>query len=70
LVERLLGVRVTSECIRRHLHRLDFVCRRPTWSVKHLARAQPGYAQKKGRLRGCCATRRQGPTSTCRTRQS
>jgi transposase len=25
LVERLLGVRVTDECIRRHLHRLDLV---------------------------------------------
>jgi transposase len=70
LVERTLGVRVTPECIRQHLHRLDFVCRRPTWTVKHLARAQPGYAQKKGRLHGCCATRRAGPTSTCRTRRS
>jgi transposase len=49
LVERLLGVRVTDECIRQHLHRLDFVCRRPTWTVKHLAQQQPGYAQKKGR---------------------
>jgi transposase len=49
LVERVLGVRVTAECIRQHLHRLDFVCRRPTWTVKHLAREQPGYAQKKGR---------------------
>jgi transposase len=49
LVERLLGVRVTDECIRLHLHRLDFVCRRPTWTVKHLAKAQPGYAQKRGR---------------------
>jgi transposase len=53
LVEHRLGVRITPECIRRHLHRLDFVCRRPTWTVKHLAQAQPGYAQKKGRLRGC-----------------
>jgi transposase len=49
LVGRLLGVRVTDECIRQHLHRLDFVCRRPTWTVKHLAQAQPGYAQKRGR---------------------
>jgi transposase len=70
LVERTLGVRVTPECIRRHLHRLDFVCRRPTWTVKHRARAQHGYAQKKGRLPGCCDTRRVGPTSTCRTRPS
>src|SRR5262245_3207134 len=49
LVERLLGVRVTDECIRQHLPRLDFGCRRPTWTVKHLAQAQPGYAQKRGR---------------------
>jgi transposase len=48
LVERVLGVHVTPEGIRRHLHGLDFVCRRPTWTVKHLARAQPGYAQKQG----------------------
>jgi transposase len=70
LVERLLGIRVTPECIRQHLHRLDFVCRRPTWTVKHLAQAQPGYAQKKGRSPGCCGTRRAAPTSTCRTRRS
>jgi transposase len=49
LVERLLGIAVTPECIRQHLHRLDFVCRRPTWTVKHRACEQPGYAQKKGR---------------------
>src|SRR5262245_27827422 len=48
LVQRRLGVRVTAECVRQHLHRLDFVCRRPTWTVKHLARQQPGYAQKRG----------------------
>jgi transposase len=70
LVERRRGDRVTPECIRRHLRRLDFVCRRPTWTVKHLAQAQPGYAQKKGRLPGCCGTRRRGRTSTCRTRPS
>lgn len=48
LVGRLQGVRVTDECTRRHLHRPDFVCRRPTWTVQHLARLQPGDAQKKG----------------------
>lgn len=70
LVERQLGIRVTPECIRQHLHRLDFVCRRPTWTVKHLARAQPGYAQKKGRSPGCCGARRVARMSTCRTRRS
>jgi hypothetical protein len=65
-----VGVRVTPECIRQHLHRLGFVCRRPTWTVKHLARQQPGYAQKKGPSPGSCGTRRAAPTSTCRTRRS
>jgi transposase len=70
LAERRLGVRVTAECIRQHVHRLDFVCRRPTWTVKHLAQAQPGYAQKKGPSPGGCGTRRPGPTSTSKTRPS
>jgi transposase len=52
-VERRYRIRVTDECIRHHLVQLDIVCRRPTWTVKHLARQQPGYAQKKARLRGC-----------------
>jgi transposase len=47
LVRRGFKVRVTAECIRQHLERLDAVCRRPTWTVKHLAVQQPGYAQKK-----------------------
>ncbi len=48
LVRRLFKVRVTDECIRQHLERIEAVCRRPTWTVKHLAEQQPGYAQKKG----------------------
>lgn len=51
-VERRYRIRVTDECIRHHLGQLDIVCRRPTWTVKHLARQQPGYAQKKARLHG------------------
>ncbi len=50
VVKRRFKVRVTDECIRRHLERMDVVCRRPTWTVKHLAEQQPGYAQKKVRL--------------------
>ena len=46
------SVMVTDECIRQHLGHLDIVCRRPTWSVKHLARQQAGYAQNGG-CRGC-----------------
>ncbi|MCL5997760.1 MAG: hypothetical protein M1546_17150, partial [Chloroflexi bacterium] len=52
-VARRFRVAVTDECLRQHLERLDIVCRRPTWSVKHLAQQQPGYAQKKGRLPVC-----------------
>ncbi len=49
LVRRCFKVRVTDECLRQHLERIEAVCRRPTWTVKHLAEQQPGYAQKKGR---------------------
>lgn len=52
VVWRRFNLHVTDECIRQHLLRLDLVCRRPTWTVKHLAQQQPGYAQKKGRLQG------------------
>ena len=53
VVERRFQIRVTDECIRQHLAQLDIVCRRPTWTVKHIARQQPGYAQKKAQLPGC-----------------
>ena len=48
LLKRQFNVEVTDECIGQHLGRLDIVCRRPTWTVKHLAKQRPGYAQKKG----------------------
>lgn len=57
VVEARFGVHVTDECIRQHLDRIEIVCRRPTWSVKHLAESQPGYVQKKLRLLVCCVTR-------------
>ena len=53
LVKRRFKVRVSDECIRQHLARTEVVCRRPTWTVKHLAESQPGYAQKKGRFHAC-----------------
>ena len=37
LVKRRFHVEVSDECIRQHLHRVHAVCRRPTWTVKHLA---------------------------------
>src|SRR5438105_10164959 len=48
LVKRQFKVEVTPECIRQHLGRIDIVCRRSTWTVKHKARKKIGYAQKKG----------------------
>ena len=34
------GVAVDQETVRRHLHRLGYVCKRPTWTVEHKAREQ------------------------------
>ena len=68
MVEARFGVRVTDECIRRHLEGLGAVCRRPTWTVKHLAERQPGYAQKKARLPGCCDVHRVRQMCMCRMR--
>ena len=53
VIERRFQIRVTDECIRQHLARLDIVCRRPTWTIKHIARQQPSYAQKKAQLLDC-----------------
>src|SRR5512145_2615092 len=50
VVRRRFKIQVTDECIRQHLQRIDAVCRRPTWTVKHLAVQRPGYAQQKGAL--------------------
>lgn len=52
LVKRQFRRKVTDECIRQHLGQIGGVCRRPTWTVKHIAQAQPGYAQKKAGLPG------------------
>lgn len=53
LVKRRFHVDVTDECIRQHLQHIHAVCRRPTWTVKHLAQQQAGYAQKKGHFPAC-----------------
>jgi len=52
LVRRQFKRPVSAECIRQHLAQVDGVCRRPTWTVKHRAQAEPGYAQKKAGLPG------------------
>jgi len=53
LVKRQFRQTVSDECIRQHLGQIGGVCRRPTWTVKHIAQAQPGYAQKKAGSPGC-----------------
>jgi transposase len=52
VVHQRFRVNVGAECIRQHLARVGAVCRRPTWTVKHIACQQPGYAQKKVPLHG------------------
>lgn len=53
VIKRRFKCEVSDECVRQHLYDVDGVCRRPTWTVRHRAEAQPGYAQKKGQLQGC-----------------
>ena len=52
LLKRQFKRAVSDECVRQHLQCVDAVCRRPTWTVRHRAETQPGYAQKKARLPG------------------
>lgn len=70
VVWRQLKIKVTDECIRQHLERIEGVCRRPTWTVKHLARQQPGYAQKKAGSRDFCSIRPQARMSMFRMKPS
>lgn len=40
------GVAVDQETVRRHLHRLGYVCKRPIWVVAHKAAERPDYVGK------------------------
>ena len=40
---RETGIAVDPETVRQRLHRLDYVCKRPTWTVAHKAHEQEGY---------------------------
>ena len=40
---RETGIAVDPETVRQRLHRLDYVCKRPTWTVEHKAHEQEGY---------------------------
>ena len=52
LIQRRFKRAVSDDCVWQHLHAVGGVCRRPTWTVRHRAEAQPGYAQKKALLPG------------------
>lgn len=42
---RVTGHRTGIETVRVHLHRLGYVCKRPTWSLKRKATEQAGWAK-------------------------
>jgi transposase len=41
---RATGIAVDPETVRVYLHAHDYVCKRPTWTLKRKAEAQEGYA--------------------------
>lgn len=45
------GIAVGEHTVRRGLALLDYVCRRPTWTVRHKAEEQPDYGPKRPGLR-------------------
>ena len=40
---RTTQITVTGETVRLYLHAAGYVCKRPTWTLKRKAEAQPGY---------------------------
>jgi transposase len=40
---RTTGVTVDAETVRVYLHAHDYVCKRPTWTLKRKAEEQEGY---------------------------
>src|SRR3990172_9436928 len=46
-LEGKTGIAAGERTVRRGLELLDYVCRRPTWTVRHKAEEQADYAQKK-----------------------
>ena len=41
------GIGVSESTVRRGLALLGYVCRRPTWTLRHKAEEQPGYVPKR-----------------------
>lgn len=46
-LEEQLGIAVSERTVRRGLEQLGYVCRRPTWTVRHKAEEQEHYAPKR-----------------------
>ena len=42
---RVTGQRTGIEAVRVHLHRLGYVCKRPTWSLKRTSTEQAGWVK-------------------------
>jgi hypothetical protein len=40
------GYRAGIETVRKRLHRADYVCKRPTWTLQRKAEEQPEWAKK------------------------
>lgn len=46
-LEQKTGTPVNEHTVRRGIQSLGYVCRRPTWTVRHKAEAQPNYIPKR-----------------------
>ena len=44
-LEQVTGHRTGIEAVRIHLHRLGYVCKRPTWSLKRKSTEQAGWVK-------------------------
>jgi transposase len=47
------GIVVSEITVRRGLESLDYVCRRPVWTVRHKAEEQPDYLPKRKGSKRC-----------------
>jgi len=54
-LERMTGHRTGIEAVRVHLHRLGYVCKRPTWSLKRKSTEQAGWVKKRVRVEALLA---------------
>jgi transposase len=69
LAERT-GIRVSAQRIRHYLRQHGYAPRRPTWTVRHLARRDPQYAAKGPAPRRSNSARRLGQICTSRMKRS